>query len=105
MRSELPVHHEMLGSRCRPISWQTPPEPIAAMPLPENNPVNEWNSASARLGYLTGGPLDSLLAQLARAGGAPSAIVAQMPVISPDHDTLETAKPALSGGSEPAGDL
>lgn len=58
----------------------------------ENSPVNEWNAPTERLGYLNGGPLDSLLAQLSRAGPAISA--------QTDNDILMSAKPDLSGESE-----
>lgn len=67
----------------------------------ENSPVNEWNAATARLGYLTGGPLDSLLGQLARAGAAPPTVTAQAPEVTSIKDAPETAGPAPSANSQP----
>ena len=64
------------------------------MKNPENETVNEWNRTAARLDYLTGGPLDSLLAQLAGSGVSPPAVTAQLPGIAPDNNASKTAEPA-----------
>lgn len=50
----------------------------------EKSPVNEWNYAADRLGFLTGGPLDSLVEHLARGGAAPPVVTAEMPVSHPE---------------------
>lgn len=63
----------------------------------EKSPVNEWDFASARLGYLTGGPLDNLVAQLARSGVSAPTVVAQLPVIAPDSDALVSARLGPAG--------
>lgn len=71
------------GRPCGDIRMNPPP----AMKNDEKSPVNEWNYATARLGYLTGGPLDSLVVQLSRSGVSPPAVVAELPVIAPERST------------------
>jgi hypothetical protein len=66
----------------------------------ENSPVNEWNGTTAQLSYLTGGPLDSLLAQLAGNGVSPPAVDAPLPEITAASDASE-AGTAPSDSLEP----
>ncbi len=61
------------------------------MKNPENEPVNEWNDTAARLVYLTGGPLDSLLAQLSRVAPSPPAVTAGLLTMASDKIAPVTA--------------
>jgi hypothetical protein len=56
----------------------------------DNSPMNGTDN-TARLTFLTGGPLDSLLAQLAGARVSPPPVTAQLPVT--DTDRSDASKP------------
>ena len=81
------------GRPCGDARLNPPP----AMKNDEKSSVNEWNYATERLGYLAGGPLDSLVAQLARSEISPPAVVAELPVIAPDSDALVSARLGPAG--------
>lgn len=68
----------------------------AAMKNYDNSSVNAIGTA-AHLGFLTGGPLDSLLEQLAGTRVLPSPVTAPLPVIAADCDASASDGPALSG--------
>jgi len=65
----------------------------------QDEPVNEWNTTTARLGFLTGGPLDSLLEQLAGSGASRPSAVLQTPV------TAIATNAQLAAGSAPTGNF
>lgn len=66
----------------------------------DNSPVYELNCDPARLAYLAGGPLDSLLARLA--GASRSAADVGSPVSAIVGDAPEAAGPASFGDLESA---
>lgn len=74
--------------------------PSLEMKSYENSPVSELSYDPARLAFLAGGPLDSLLARLA--GVSRSAADLSSPVSATASDAPEAAGSASSGNLESA---
>jgi hypothetical protein len=59
----------------------------------DNNPVN-GNGTTVHLAFLSGGPFDSLLEQIARARVSPSSFSNQLPVNAAETSASEEARPS-----------